>query len=289
LEAAFTEMAPSALREVALERPDTTWADVGGLGDARQELAEAVEWPLRHGALYRHLGAQVPKGILLHGPPGTGKTLLAKALAHEAGVNFISVKGPELLSKWVGESERGVREVFRKARVSAPCIVFLDEVDALVPARGSRLGDSGVSERVVSQFLTELDGLSALRNVLVLGATNRADLLDEALLRPGRFDRIVRIGLPDRAAREAILRIHFRALPLEKGVRPEALAERTDGWSGAELAALAHEASLLAVRDYVASGKDPADAKAVERAKVTQRHLDAAHERVAQRRKAVAA
>jgi transitional endoplasmic reticulum ATPase len=288
LEAAFTEMAPSALREVAIERPTTTWDDVGGLAEVRQELAESVEWPLKYGALYQRLGAEVPKGILLHGPPGTGKTLLARALAREAGVNFISIKGPELLSKWVGESERGVREVFRKARSSAPCIVFLDEVDALVPARGMQMGDSGVSQRVVSQFLTELDGLSTLRNVMVLGATNRADLLDEALLRPGRFDRIVRIGLPDPAAREAILRIHFRKLPLDKGVKPEDFAKRTEGWTGAELAALAHESSLLAVRDYVASGKDPADPKAVEKAKVTQKHLDEAHKRIAGRRSSLA-
>jgi transitional endoplasmic reticulum ATPase len=280
MEAAFTEMAPSALREVALERPDTTWADIGGLAEVRQELAEAIEWPLKYGPLYQHIGTQVPKGILLHGPPGTGKTLLAKAVAHEAGVNFISIKGPELLSKWVGESEKGVREVFRKARMSAPCIIFLDEIDALAPGRGSHTSDSGVSERVVSQFLTEMDGLSSLRNVVVLGATNRADLLDPALLRPGRFDRIVRIGVPDEEARLGILGIHTKKMPLQKGIGLEDLAQRTEGWSGAELAALAHEAGLLAVRDYVQEGKDPMDPKAVEKARVSKDHLEKAFAKI---------
>jgi transitional endoplasmic reticulum ATPase len=284
LESALTQMTPSAMREVAIERPTTTWDQVGGLKTARQELAEAIEWPLKHGGLYRHMGAEIPKGILLHGPPGTGKTLLAKALANEAGVNFISIKGPELLSKWVGESERGVREVFRKARQSAPCIVFLDEVDALASSRGLHMGDSGVTERVVSQFLTELDGLSTLRNVTVLAATNRKDLLDPALLRPGRFDRVVDIGLPDKATREEILRIHTKRLPLEKGVDLAALADKTEGWNGAELAAIAHEASLLAVRGYVESGKDPADEKAFSKSKVTLRHLNAAYDKVAARR-----
>jgi transitional endoplasmic reticulum ATPase len=285
LEAAFTGMAPSALREVALERPDTTWDDVGGLAEVRQELAEAAEWPLRYGALYAHMGASIPKGILLAGPPGTGKTLLARALAREAGVNFISIKGPELLSKWVGESERGVREVFRKARAAAPCIIFMDEIDALVPARGLHMGDSGVSERVVSQLLTELDGLRALRNVVLVGATNRADLLDEALLRPGRFDRVIRLGHPDAKAREEILRIHSRKVPLDKGIHLESWAKRTEGWSGAELAALVHEASLLAVRDYVQSGKDATDPKAIARAKVAPRHMQAAHARLSERRR----
>ena len=289
LELAFTQMSPSALREVALERPDTKWDQVGGLKEARQELAEAVEWPLKYGALYETMGAEVPKGILLHGPPGTGKTLLAKALANEAGVNFISVKGPELLSKWVGESERGVREVFRKARTSAPCIVFLDEVDALASSRGSHMGDSGVGERVVSQFLTEMDGVASLRNVMVLAATNRADLLDPALLRPGRFDRIINVGLPDKSTREQILRIHTRKLPLEKGTDLATLVEKTEGWNGAELAAIAHEASLLAVRGYVESGKDPADEKALGKAKVTGKHLQAAYDKVAARRSTVIA
>jgi len=286
METAFTQLTPSAMREVAIERPDTTWAQVGGLKDVRQELAEAVEWPLKYAALYQHMGAQVPKGILLHGPPGTGKTLLAKALANESGVNFISVKGPELLSKWVGESERGVREVFRKARMSAPSIVFLDEIDALARNRDAHHGDSGVGERVVSQFLTELDGVAQLRNVVVVAATNRADLLDEALLRPGRFDRIINVGLPDEATRAEILRIHTKSLPLEKGIDLDAIAKRAEGWNGAELAALAHEASLLALRGYVESGKDPADEKAVAKSKVTLRHLDAAFDKIAARRSA---
>ena len=284
METAFTQMTPSALREVALERPDTTWDRIGGLKEVRQELVEAVEWPLKYGALYDHMSAEVPKGILLHGPPGTGKTLLAKALANEAGVNFIGVKGPELLSKWVGESERGVREVFRKARQSAPCIIFLDEIDALASSRGGHMGDSGVGERVVSQFLTELDGVATLRNVMVLGATNRKDLLDQALLRPGRFDRIVNVGLPDEATRKEILSIHTRKMPLEKGADLAALAKKTEDWNGAELAAIAHEASLLAVRGYVESGKDPQDPKALAKAKVSLLHLQAAYDKVAARR-----
>jgi transitional endoplasmic reticulum ATPase len=277
LDAAFAQMTPSALREVALERPETQWSDVGGLADVRQELAEAVEWPLKHREAYEHFGARAPKGILLHGPPGTGKTLLAKALANESGVNFISVKGPELLSKWVGESERGVREVFRKARMSAPCMIFLDEVDALAPRRGTGV-DSHVTERVVSQFLTELDGVSTLRNVVVLGATNRADLLDDALLRPGRFDRIIPMGLPDEKTRRAILEVHTRDMPLEK-VDLASIAKRTEGWNGAELAAVAQEASLLAVRDHVRKG-------AKKLGKVTTEHLEAAMQKVGKRRTA---
>jgi transitional endoplasmic reticulum ATPase len=284
LEAAFTEMAPSAMREVAVERPTTSWDDVGGLAEARQELREAVEWPLKFRHLYERMGAQPPKGILMEGPPGTGKTLLAKALASSAGVNFISIKGPELLSKWVGESERGVREVFRKARMAAPCIIFLDEVDALAPARGHTLGDSGVSERVVSQFLTEMDGLSTLRNVVVLAATNRADLIDEALLRPGRFDRVVHLGLPDKATRKAILEIHARPIPLAKGAVPASYAAKTEGWSGAELAALCREASLLAIRRFVGEAKDPSDPKAVTRAVVAKGDLEAAYKKVDARR-----
>jgi transitional endoplasmic reticulum ATPase len=283
-EGALTELAPSALREVLVERPDVTWDQVGGLDGAKQELVEAVEWPLKYGRIYEHMKAQAPKGVLLHGPPGTGKTLLAKALAHEAGVNFISVKGPELLSKWVGESERGVREVFRKARQSAPCVVFLDEVDALVPMRGHSMNDSGVTERVVSQFLTELDGLETLRNVVVVGATNRYDLLDPALLRPGRFDRVVEIGLPDERARRSILGIHTRRLPLAKGVDLEEFVKKTDGWSGADLASLAQEASLLAIREFVKNAKDPDDEKTIAKAVVTQSLLREAFEKVAGRK-----
>ncbi|MGB0652665.1 MAG: CDC48 family AAA ATPase [Thermoplasmatota archaeon] len=285
LERAFTALTPSAMREVAIEVPDVTWDDVGGLEAARQELAECIEWPLRYGGLYDHMGAQTPRGVLLHGPPGTGKTLLAKALAHEAGVNFVSVKGPELLSKWVGDSEKGVREVFRKARQNAPCIVFLDEVDALAPRRGGHF-DSGVTERVVGQLLTELDGLESLRGVLVLGATNRRDLLDDALLRPGRFDRIVAIQAPDEAARKAILAVHGRRVPWADDVDVTEYAQRTDGWSGAELAALCHEAVLLAIRRAVQDGLDGTDEAAVAACRVTGDDLDAAFDKVTARRQA---
>ncbi len=283
LERAFTGLSPSAMREVAIETPNVRWSEVGGLEAPRQELAEAVEWPLRYGALYSHMKAEVPRGVLLHGPPGTGKTLLAKALATESGVNFIGIKGPELLSKWVGESERGVREVFRKARQNAPCIVFMDEVDALVPRRGGHF-DSGVTERVVGQFLTELDGLEALRGVVVIGATNRRDLLDDALLRPGRFDRLVEIPLPDEAARAAILTIHGGRLPLADGLDAAAYSKDTDGWSGAELAAVVHEASLLAIRDFVERGGDPEDEAAVAAARVERSHWDEALQKVSARR-----
>ncbi len=283
LERAFTGLTPSAMREVAIETPNVHWSDVGGLEAPRQELAEAVEWPLKYGSLYEHMQAQVPRGVLLHGPPGTGKTLLAKALATESGVNFISVKGPELLSKWVGESEKGVREVFRKARQNAPCIVFMDEVDALAPRRGGHF-DSGVTERVVGQFLTELDGLESLRGVVVIGATNRRDLLDDALLRPGRFDRLVEIPLPDEQARAAILTIHGGRLPLADELEPAAYADQTEGWSGADLAAVAHEASLLAIRHFVESGGDPADEDAVAAARVQKAHWEAALEKIRNRR-----
>ncbi len=283
MEYGFTETHPSAMREVLVERPSTTWGDVGGLEQAEQELREAVEWPLQYGALYDHMHAEVPKGVLLHGPPGTGKTLMAKALANEAGVNFISVKGPELLSKWVGESERGVRKVFQKARQAAPCVVFFDELESLAPGRGGHGGDSHVTERVVSQFLTELDGLESLRNVVVVGATNRLDLVDDALLRPGRFDRLVEVPEPDEAARREILTIHTRDVPLAEDVDLEALVPRTEGWTGAELAALAHEATMLAVRDYVQQGGDPRDADAIAESRVAQTHLDRAFEKVAGR------
>jgi transitional endoplasmic reticulum ATPase len=283
MEQAFTGLTPSAMREVAVEAPDVTWDDVGGLQDARQELAESIEWPLKYERLYTHVGAEVPRGVLLHGPPGTGKTLLAKALAHEAGVNFISVKGPELLSKWVGESEKGVREVFRRARQNAPCIVFFDEIDALMPRRGGHF-DSGVSERVVGQFLTELDGLESLRGVLVVAATNRLDLLDDAMLRPGRFDRIVRIPTPNKDARRAILEIHTRGMPLQKGVDLSGLAARTEGWSGADLASLCHEASLLAIRQALATGLDTSDEKAIAKVQVSKAQFADAFAKVDDRR-----
>jgi transitional endoplasmic reticulum ATPase len=221
---------------------------VGGLDAVRRLLIEAVEWPLRHGRLFERACIRPPKGILLHGAPGTGKTLLAKALASESEANFIAVKGPQLLSMWVGESERAVREVFKKAKQAAPCIVFLDELDALAPRRGGG-GDSQVTERVVSQLLTELDGIEELKGVVVLAATNRLDRVDPALLRPGRFDFMVELPVPDLEARLAILKVHTRGMPLADDVSLEALAARTDGLVGADLEGLCRRAGLLAIRE----------------------------------------
>ena len=234
---------------------------MGGLEDIKRELTETVQWPLQHADLFKIAATRPAKGILLTGPPGTGKTLLAKALAHESKVNFISVKGPELLSQWIGASEKGVREVFRKARQASPCILFFDEIDSLVPLRGGA-GDSGVTQRVVSQFLTEMDGIEELKGVVVLGATNRRDILDPAILRPGRFDLLMELPLPDRTCREAILGIHMRGKPLAKGVNMQALAQATEGCSGAELAGICNKAALIAIRDYLeAHGGDTKDYK----------------------------
>jgi transitional endoplasmic reticulum ATPase len=257
---ALRDIEPSALREVFVEVPNVRWQDVGGLAETRQRLVEAVEWPLQHPDLFTQAGIRPPKGILLSGPPGCGKTLLAKAVASETKVNFISVKGPELLSKYVGESERGVREVFRKARQAAPCIIFFDEIDALVPSRGAGSSDSHVAERVLSQFLAELDGVEELKGVLVLGATNRADLLDPAILRPGRFDEVVEIPLPDENGRSEIFAIHLRDKPLGAGISFKDLASRTDGFSGADIGSVCNQAARRAVRRAVQAGeKAPAD------------------------------
>ena len=215
---ALKEVRPSALREVQVQIPDVNWDDVGGLDELKDELREAVEWPIKHKEAYDYVNVETPKGVLLHGPPGTGKTLIAKALAKMTESNFISIKGPELLSKWVGESEKGVREIFRKARQAAPCIIFLDEIDSLVPRRSSGNSDSHVTENIVSQILTEIDGLEELHNVLIIGATNRLDIVDEALLRPGRFDRIIEVGNPDSKGRKHIFEIHTKKKPLEGNV-----------------------------------------------------------------------
>src|SRR5256885_1607109 len=246
---AYREMEPSTLREVLIERPNVHWDDIGGLDEAKQEMRESIEWPLKMNKLFAHFDARPPRGIMLYGPPGTGKTLLAKAVATEAEANFISVRGPEFLSKWVGESERTVRETFRKAKTAAPCIIFFDEIDAITPVRGGS-GDSQVTERVISQILTEMDGLEELHNVTVIAATNRMDLVDTALLRPGRFDRHIYIAPPDLATRKAILAIHSRKKPLAKDVDLDDLARRTDKYTGAELAAVCNEASMLAIREY---------------------------------------
>ncbi|WP_457550575.1 CDC48 family AAA ATPase [Archaeoglobus sp.] len=315
---------PSAMREVLVEVPKVTWNDVGGLEHAKQELREAIEWPLKYPDVYRATGIKPPKGILLYGPPGTGKTLLAKAVANEANANFISVKGPELLSKWVGESERHVREMFRKAKQVAPCILFFDEIDALAPRRGMG-ADTNVTERVVSQLLTELDGIEELKDVFVIAATNRPDMIDPALLRPGRIERHIYIPPPDKAGRKEIFKIHLRGKPLafeDEDVRKavellksenrefekvksvkdveklpnelrrkleeklrdvicEWLAEKTDGYTGADIEAVCREAGMLAIREAIKPGMTKEEAKEIAgKIRITKEHLEKAIERI---------
>lgn len=277
---ALKEVSPSALREVQVQIPNVSWDDVGGLDELKEELKEAVEWPIKYKDAYDYVDVEAPKGILLHGPPGTGKTLIAKALAKMTESNFISIKGPELLSKWVGESEKGVREIFRKARQAAPCIIFLDEVDALVPRRGSGGSDSHVTENVVSQILTEIDGLEELNNVLIIGATNRLDIVDEALLRPGRFDRIIKVPNPDEKGRQHIFEIHTKKKPLASDVKISEIVKLTDDFSGAEIAAVANRAAITALKRYV-SGKS----KNVKEIKITQQDLMDAVDKVKPRKK----
>ena len=245
---ALNEIVPSGLREIYIEVPEVKWSDIGGLDEVKQQLREVVEWPLKYPESFKRLGIEPPKGVLLYGPPGCGKTLLAKAVATESGANFIAVKGPEIMSKWVGESERAVREIFKKARIYAPSVVFLDEIDSIAPIRGV-LEDTHVTERVVSQLLTELDSIEKLRNVAVIAATNRPDLVDPALLRPGRFDRVIYVPPPDKRARLEILKVHTRKVPLANDVDLEKLAELTEGYSGADLEALVREAALIALRE----------------------------------------
>ncbi|HEY8110765.1 MAG TPA: CDC48 family AAA ATPase [Candidatus Nitrosotenuis sp.] len=264
---ALKEVKPSALREVLVEIPNVTWDDVGGLESLKEELHEAIEWPLKHKEALEYVDVAAPKGILLYGPPGTGKTLIAKAIAKMTESNFISVKGPELLSKWVGESEKGVREIFRKARQAAPCIIFFDEIDSLIPTR-SGMDSSHVSENVVSQILTEIDGLEELNDVLVIGATNRLDMVDSALLRPGRFDRIIEVPKPDVKGRRHIFEIHTKKKPLESNVDLAKIVEMTNGYSGAEIAAVCDRAAFAALRRYVNSEK-----KIVKEIKITQSDL----------------
>ena len=269
----INEMEPSAMREVFVEVPDIKWADVGGLAAVKQELAEAVEWPLKYQSVFSYADAAPPKGILLYGPPGTGKTLLAKAAANESEANFISIKGPELLSKWVGESEKGVREIFRKARQAAPCIIFFDEIDAMAPTRGAS-SDSHVTERVISQMLTELDGLEILTNVMVIAATNRPDIIDPALLRPGRFDRLLYVPPPDRESRLQILKIHTAKKPLAPDIDLEKLAGDMEGYTGADIASVASAAVMAALRGHIARYKDPKEAEEhAKELKVEMRHF----------------
>ncbi len=256
---AMNEVEPSAIREVFTEIPDVGWDDVGGLDEIKRTLREAVEWPLKYAGLFHRAQTQPPKGIMIYGPPGCGKTLVAKAVARESGVNFISIKGPELLSKWVGESERGVREVFKKARMASPCILFLDEIDALAPTRGSG-GDSHVAERVVSQLLTEMDGIEELHGVMVLAATNRPDIVDPALRRAGRFDILMELPRPDEATRAAILKVHTDRKPLAKDVSLPRLIDMTDGAVGADLEGICRQAALLAIREFLEKHPDGGDA-----------------------------
>ena len=277
---ALKEVSPSALREVQVQVPNVSWDDVGGLENLKEELKEAVEWPIKYKDAYDYVNVKSPKGILLDGPPGTGKTLIAKALAKMTDSNFISIKGPELLSKWVGESEKGIREIFRKARQAAPCIIFLDEVDALVPRRGSGGSNSHVTENVVSQILTEIDGLEELNNVLIIAATNRLDIVDEAFLRPGRFDRIIKVPNPDEKGRQHIFEIHTKSKPLASDAKISEIVKLTDNFSGAEIAAVANRAAIAALRRYV-SGKS----KNVKEIRITQQDLIDAVDKVKPRKR----
>ena len=265
---ALKEVRPSALREVLVQIPNVTWDDVGGLESLKEELQEAIEWPLKHKDAFEHADVSPPKGILLYGPPGTGKTLIAKAVANTTESNFISIKGPELLSKWVGESEKGVREIFRKARQASPCIIFLDEIDAIAPSRSSGTSDSHVTERIVSQILTEIDGLEELQNVVVIGATNRIDIVDSALLRPGRFDRIIEVPLPDTKGRENIFKIHTKKKPLANDIDFAQLIEKTQGFSGAEIEGVCSRAAITAIKRFVNTKE-----KSVKSIKITQEDL----------------
>jgi len=253
--AAYKEITPTALREVEIEIPNVRWSDIGGLEEVKQELREAVEWPLRYPKAFKRMGIDPPKGILLYGPPGCGKTLLARAVATESEANFISIRGPEIFSKWVGESEKAIREIFRKARMAAPAVIFIDEIDSLAPARGLEFGDAAVTQRVVAQLLTEMDGIQKLEDIVVIGATNRPDILDPALLRPGRFDRLIYVPPPDTRARLEILKVHTRKMPLGKDVDLEEIARRTEGYAGSDLEALCREAAMAALREDINSAR----------------------------------
>lgn len=288
---AIREVTPSGMREVFIENPDVSWDEVGGLENVKRELQEAVEWPMKYPTLYSKLGHRMPRGILLHGPSGTGKTLMAKAVATESEANFISVRGPELLSKWVGESERGIREIFRRARQASPCVIFFDEIDSIAPIRGVG-GETAVTERVVSQLLTELDGIESLHGVVVLAATNRADMIDTALLRPGRFDKIILVPLPDKEGRKKILEINTKEIPVVREsmtngmknpdfVDIEKIAEVTDGMSGADVASIANTAVSLVIHEFLDKYPDQKEAeKQATEAKVTMRHFEEAVRKV---------
>jgi transitional endoplasmic reticulum ATPase len=260
---------PSAMREVLVETPNTKWKDIGGVNDVKRDLKEAVEWPLKFPDSFSRMGITPPKGVLLYGPPGTGKTLLAKAVANESEANFIQIKGPSLLSMWVGKSEEGVRKIFERARQVSPCVIFFDEIDSLAGKRGNSIGGgSKVTENVLNQLLAEMDGIEDLQNVIVIGATNRPDMLDSALMRPGRFDRIVYVDVPDKAGRLSILKIHTDGVPLDKSIDIKKLADETEGYTGADLEALVRESAMLALREDI-------DTK-----KVTKKHFEKAMDKV---------
>ncbi|MEM2226002.1 MAG: CDC48 family AAA ATPase [Candidatus Bathyarchaeia archaeon] len=278
---ALKDVEPSAMREVLVEVPQVKWSDIGDLSEVKEELREAIEWPLKYKELFDKTNTPPPKGVLLYGPPGTGKTLLAKAVATESEANFISIKGPELLSKWVGESERAVREIFRKAKQAAPCIIFMDEIDSIAPVRGGGYGDSHVTERVISQLLTELDGLEELRDVVVIAATNRPDIIDPALLRPGRFDKLLYVPLPDRDARREIFKIHLGKKPVAEDVDIEKLVNATEGYTGADIAAICNNAMMIAIKEYVAKCKDEEEIKKrIDELKIRPAHLEEAMKKV---------
>jgi len=248
---AYKEITPTAMREVYIEIPTTRWEDIGGLEEVKKDLVEAVEWPLKTPEVFERLGIKPPKGILLFGPPGCGKTLLAKAVATESAANFITIKGPEIFSKWVGESEKAIREVFRKARMAAPAVIFFDEIDSLLPRRGAGFSDSGVSERVISQLLTEMDGIVTLEDIVVIAATNRPDIVDPAVLRPGRFDRLIYVPEPDEKSRAEIFKLYTKDMPLAKDVETASLATLAKNYSGADISALCREAAMYALRKDV--------------------------------------
>lgn len=248
-EEAMKEVQPSALREILFEIPNVTWDDIGGLDDVKEQMREAVEWPLRFGTSFRRIGVESSKGILLYGPPGTGKTMLAKAIANESEANFITAKGSDLLSKWYGESEKHIAEVFKRARQVAPAIVFLDELDSLAPIRGTAAGEPQVTERIVNQLLSELDGLEELRGVVVIGATNRPDIIDPALIRPGRFDELIMVPVPDRSTRKKIFQVHTRKMALDSDIDIDTMVDLTDEYTGADIAAVCKKAGKFALRE----------------------------------------
>ncbi|MXV61480.1 CDC48 family AAA ATPase [Natronorubrum sp. JWXQ-INN-674] len=272
---------PSAMREVFVEVPDVTWNDVGGLGDTKERLRETIQWPLDYPEVFEAMDMEAAKGVMMFGPPGTGKTLLAKAVANEAQSNFISIKGPELLNKYVGESEKGVREIFEKARSNAPTVIFFDEIDSIAGERGQRQGDSGVGERVVSQLLTELDGLEELEDVVVIATTNRPDLIDSALLRPGRLDRHVHVPVPDEDGRKKIFEVHTRDKPLADAVDLEWLASETEGYVGADIEAVTREASMAASREFINSVDPEEMADTIGNVRISKEHFEHALEEVA--------